>query len=159
MNDYYDAAVPTRVDDAQHPATRSAVDAARLWAGGLATALVAGLIGLVGILVVRVILDIAAYAPSSAGTLGDTSTVALCVGAALAALVATGLVHLLVVSTPQPLAYFGWIVGLATATAVLLPVLTGGPGAAPIAEAVIHLVIGIAVGSLVTGAAISARRP
>jgi hypothetical protein len=156
MNRYDDGLAPTRVYGGAP--TRSTVDAPRLWAGGLATALVAGLIGLVGILVVRVMFDIAAYAPSSAGALGDsTTTVALCVGAALAALVATGLVQLLLISTPQPLAYFGWIVGLATATAVLLPVLTGGLGAAPIAEAVIHLVIGVAVGSLVTGAAISAR--
>jgi hypothetical protein len=154
----YDNSPATRVyADDRIPVPRSTVDAARLWSGGLATALVAGLIGLVGVIVIRVIFDIAAYAPRSAGILGDATTVALCVGAALAALLATGLVQLLMVATPQPLAYFGWIAGLVTAAAVFLPLLTGGLTAVTIAEAVIHLVIGLAIGSLVAGAATSAR--
>jgi hypothetical protein len=158
MNSYDDNFTVTRVRaDDPIPAARSTVDAARLWSGGLATALVAGLIGLVGVLVVRVIFDLAAYAPRSSGTLGDGTTIALCVGAALAALLATGLVQLLMVATPQPLAYFGWVAGLVTAVAVFLPLLTGGLTAVTVAEAVIHLVIGLAIGSLVAGAAASAR--
>jgi hypothetical protein len=160
MNSYNDnsAAIKVYADDSI-PAARPTVDAARLWSGGLATAVVAGLIGLVGVLVVRVVFDIAAYAPRSAGTLGNATTIALCVGAALAALLATGVVQLLMVATPQPLAYFGWITGLVTAVAVILPLLTGGLTAVTIAEAVIHLVIGLAVGSLVAGAAASAQHP
>jgi hypothetical protein len=158
MNTYHEnsPAIRVRVDDPT-PAARSTVDAARLWAGGLATALVAGLIGLVGVLVVRVIFDIAAYAPRGAGILGDATTLALCIGAALAALLATGLIQLLMVATPQPLAYFGWIAGLATAAAVFVPLLAAGLTAVSIAEAVIHLVIGVAIGSLVAGAAAAAR--
>ena len=158
MNSQHDNPQTIRVCvDGSVPVARSTVDAARLWSGGLATALVAGLIGLVGVLVVRVMFDIAAYAPHSAGALGDATTVELCTGAALAALLATGLVQLLLAAAPQPLAYFGWIAGLSTAAAVFLPLLTGGLTAVTVAEAVIHLVIGIAVGSLVAGAAASAR--
>jgi hypothetical protein len=135
------------------------VNAARLWAAGLATAVVAALIALVGVLVVRAIFRIALYAPSEAGAFGDSDTVLLCVIAAAAALAATGLAHLLLLSTPRPLAYFGWIVGLLTAAAVVAPFLAGGPLAIALAQAVIHLVIGLAIGSLVSGAAASASRP
>ena len=41
--------------------------------------------------------------------------------AAGAALVATALAQLLVASTPRPLVFFGWIVGLATVVVVLYP--------------------------------------
>ncbi len=159
MSSYYDDS-PTRYygERPTLPAP-STVDAGRLWAGGLATALVAGLAGLVGVLVVRVLFDVAAYAPRGDDALGDDSTIALCVGAALAALLATGLVQLLMASTPQPLAYFGWIVGLATAAAVFGPVLAGGLTGATVAEAVIHLLIGVAIGSLVAGSAAGACRP
>jgi hypothetical protein len=134
------------------------IDAARLWAGGLATAVVAALIGLVGVLIVRAVFSVALYAPSEASVLGDTSTVQLCLGAAAAALVATGLAHLLLLGTPRPLSYLGWIIGLVTAAAVVWPFLADGLTAVAVAQSVIHLVIGIAIGSLVTGAAASASR-
>lgn len=129
------------------------VNTGRLWAGGLATAVVAALVALVGVLIVRAIL------PSSRGFENDDA-VLLCVVAAAAALAATGLAHLLLVSTPRPLAYLGWIIGLVTAAAVVLPFTGGGTAAVKIASAAIHLVIGVSIGSLVTGAAASAvRRP
>ncbi|MGD9527945.1 DUF6069 family protein [Pseudonocardia sp.] len=129
------------------------VNTGKLWAGGLATAVVAALVALVGVLIVRAIL------PSSRGFDNDDA-VLLCLLAAAAALAATGLAHLLLVSTPRPLAYLGWIIGLVTAAAVVLPFTGGAPVPVKIATAVIHLVIGVAIGSLVTGAAAAAvRRP
>jgi hypothetical protein len=157
--------VPSGRPPGEPPSTASdrvPVDATRLWAGGLATAVVAALIALVGVLIVRAILQIALYAPKEAGALGDGDTVMLCVLAAVAALAATGLVHLLLLATPRPLSYFSWIVGLLTAVAVVLPLLAGVPLAIALAQSVIHLVIGLAIGSLVAGAARSAirvRRP
>lgn len=135
------------------------IDVPRLWSAGIATAVVAALIGLVGVLVVRAVFKIAVYAPPEAGAFGNSSTVLLCVLAAVAALAATGLVHLLLLGTPSPLSYFGWIVGLLTVVAVVLPFLSGAPLVAAVATAVIHLVIGLAVGSLVSGAAAIAIRP
>ncbi len=81
------------------PQSSGRVDVSRLWVGGLATAAVAALIGLVGVLIVRVVLRIALYAPSTAGPLGDTDTAVLCGLAAVAALAATGLAHLLLIGT------------------------------------------------------------
>lgn len=134
------------------------VNVNRLWSGGLATAVVAALIGLVGVLLVRAVLRVALYAPAEAGAFGDSDTVFLCVAAATAALAATGLAHLLLLGTPRPLSYFGWIVGLVTTVVVVLPFLSGGSLPENLAQGVIHLVIGIAIGSLVSGAAASASR-
>lgn len=137
---------------------RPVVDANRLWSGGLATAVVAALIGLVGVLIARTVLRIAVYAPVDTAVFGDSATALLCTVAAAAALAATGLAHLLLLSTPRPLAYLGWIVGLLTVVVAVAPFMTDGPLAVALAVAVIHLVIGLAIGSLVSGSAASARR-
>jgi hypothetical protein len=138
-------------------APRPVLEAARLWAGGLATAVVAALIGLVGLLVVRV-LATNVHLPAIGSLYSSSAAVLLCTCAAIAALAATGLAHLLLVSTPRPLAYLGWIVGLATAAAAVLPLTSGLPLVAAVASGVINLVIGLAIGSLVAGAAYSATR-
>ena len=134
------------------------VEVGRLWAGGAATAVVAALIALVGVLIVRAVLRIAVYAPADAGAFGDSSTTLLCFGAAVAALAATGLLHLLLVATPRPLSYFSWIVGLLTAAATVLPFTTADSLAVAFAQAIINLVIGAAIGSLLSGAAANATR-
>ena len=139
-------------------APRPVLDAARLWTGGLATAVVAALIGLVSLLVLRVVATNLPQVPVGAGLHTSSSAVLLCAVAAGAALAATGLAHLLLVSTPRPMAYLGWIVGLATAAAAVLPLTAGLPLAAAVALGVINLVIGLAIGSLVAGAAYSATR-
>ncbi len=59
--------------------TRPKVDADQLWSGGVATAIVAGLVALVGVLVWRWLFSVP-----------------------------------ILVSTPRPLFFFRWIVGLAT---------------------------------------------
>jgi hypothetical protein len=137
---------------------RTEVNVGRLWAGGVAAAVVAALIAMVGVLVARAVFQLAVLSPKKAGAFGDESTLQLCIIAAVAALLATGLVHLLLVSTPSPLSYFGWIVGLLTVAAVVAPFL--GSSALPLrlAEAVIHLVIGVAIGGLVSNAAASASQ-
>jgi Family of unknown function (DUF6069) len=153
----YDTAPTSLYDDQQQTKGRPVIDAARLWSAGLATALVAALIGLVGVLVVRA-LGVAAYAPKEFGTFGDRTTLLLCAGAAIAALAATGLAQLLILSTPRPMAYFGWIVGLLTVVSAVLPILAGGAAAVLLAEAAIHIVIGIAIAVLTANAAAGALR-
>jgi uncharacterized membrane protein YwaF len=61
--------------------------------------------------------------------------------------------HLLLLSTPRPLTFFAWIIGLATVLAVLLPFSTSAPLTAKVATAVVDLVLGIAIGSLLNGVA------
>jgi hypothetical protein len=138
---------------------RPTVDAARLWAAGLATAIVAALVAMVGTLIVRAVLRIAFNGPASSGALGDSRTVLLCVLSAAAALAATGLAHLLLLSTPRPMTYLSWIVGLVTVVAALLPLLGSAPIGERVATAVIHLVIGLVISSLVAGAGAASRKP
>jgi hypothetical protein len=135
-----------------------AVDAGRLWTGGIATALVAALVALVGVLLCRGLLDIPVLAPTDKGTLGNANTARLAVLAAVAALLATGLLHLLLLSTPRPLQFFTWIVALATIAAALAPFLTDADLDVKVATAAIYLAIGIAIGSLLSGVGRSAMR-
>jgi hypothetical protein len=135
------------------------VNAGRLWTGGVATALVAALVALVGVLIARGLLDVPVLAPTDEGTLGNAKTLRLAVLAALAALLATGLLHLLLLSTPQPRRFFSWIMALATVAAALAPFLTDADLDQQVATAAIYLAIGVAIGSLLSGVARSAAGP
>ena len=133
-----------------------AVDAGRLWTGGVATALVAALVALVGVLIARGLFDVPVLAPTEEGTLGDASTLRLAAFAAAAALLATGLLHLLLVSTPQPRRFFAWIVTLVTIAAAITPFLTGADLDEKVATSAITVAVGLAIGSLLSGVARSA---
>src|SRR5271169_3178363 len=97
--------------------TRRRVDAKTLWSGGAATAVVAGLIALVGILVCRWLFKVPILSPSRDGAWGDASTAGYVFAAAAIALAATGMMHLLLLSTPRPRMFFGFIMALATLVA------------------------------------------
>src|SRR5215212_3490882 len=132
-------ALDTRALDTRPADRRPVLDATRLWTGGLATAAVAALVALVGTLVIRVLVEYAPVGASTAHAIDGGNAGLLCLFAALAALAATGIAHLLVVSTPDPLSYLGWIIGLSTAAAVVVPLLGGLPTAAAVAVAVVNL--------------------
>ena len=132
---------------------RPKVDGSRLWPGGIATAIVAALVALVGILVCRWLFRVPILAPRQDGAYGDAHTTGMVLAAAAAALIATGLAHLLLLSTPRPLTFFAWIVGLVTVVVVLFPFSTGAPLSEKVATAAVDLVIGFAIGSLVSGVA------
>jgi hypothetical protein len=140
------------------PPPRSKVDAGQLWAGGVATAIVAALVALVGILVCRWLFNIPILAPRRDGAYGDVATTGLVLAAAGAALVATALANLLLLSTPRPMTFFTWIVGLATVVVVLFPFSTTAPLSEKVATAVVDLVIGFAIGSLISGVGARAIR-
>jgi hypothetical protein len=82
--------------------------------------------------------------------------------AAGAALAATALMHLLLLTTPRPQVFFGWIIALATLVAVVFPFSTTAPLTQKVATATVNLVLGIAIGTLIAGVAARAvrrRRP
>ena len=134
------------------------VDAGRLWTGGVATALVAALVALVGVLIARGLFEVPVLAPTDEGTLGNASTLRLAAFAAAAALLATGLLHLLLLSTPEPRRFFTWIITLATIAAALVPFLSDADLDEKVATSAITLVVGVAIGSLLSGVARSATR-
>lgn len=136
----------------------NAVAGGRLWAGGLATAVVAALVATVGILLARGVFDIPVLAPEGEGTWADADTAKYALYSGLAALVATGLLHVLLISTPRPLQFFGWIMTLATFAAALAPFVADGSTSSKIATGLINVAVGIAIGTLLTGAARAAGR-
>jgi hypothetical protein len=138
--------------------SRSKVDARQLWAGGVATAVVAGLIALVGVLIFRWLFKIPILAPRHDGAYGNAHTTTLVLLSALAALVTTALAHLLLLSTPRPMSFLAWIVGLVTVVFVIFPFRTGATIQEKGATAAVYLVIGLAIGSLVSGVSERARR-
>jgi Family of unknown function (DUF6069) len=132
---------------------RPAVNAGRLWAGGLATAIVAALIAVVGILIARGIFDIPVLAPKTSGTWGNANTATYALVAFCGGLVATAIMHALLLSTPSPFAFFGWIIGLSTLLAALGPFAAGGDLAPKVVTAIINALIGIGIWSLTTNTA------
>src|SRR5215467_16369161 len=68
------------------------VDARPLWSGGVATAVVAALIALVGILVSRWLFKVPILSPRREGAWGNASTVGYVLAAAGCALAATALI-------------------------------------------------------------------
>ncbi len=133
-------------------------DSAQFWAGAVATAVVAALIALVGILVCRWTLGIPILAPAGDGAWGNARTGEYVLLAALIAIVAAGVLYLLVLGTPQPGVFFDWIMGLSALAAVVYPFSTGAPPDQKAATAVVDLVLGIAITSLLTAVAARAVR-
>jgi hypothetical protein len=128
---------------------RLVVDSARLWSGGVATAVVAVLVALVGVLIGEGALGLDMAQPPLLPT-GGSFAVSYAITAAVLALAATGLVHLLALTAPRPRSFFGWIVGLATAVGVVLPLTTGESLGGSVATAVVNLVLGSCIFSLVS---------
>jgi Family of unknown function (DUF6069) len=124
------------------------LNAGRLWTGGLATAVVAALVSLLGVLVAEGLFDIRGLGPARPMLL-----------AAGAALLATGLLHLLLVSTPQPLRFFNWIVAMVTLATAIVPFLADASRARQVATSILILVLGLTISSLLSGVARTATRP
>ena len=129
---------------------RVVVASGRLWGGGVATGCVAALIAVVGVLICDKVLGLELVRPAPVLPIGDSAALSYAATAFVLALVATGLAHLLAVTTPRPRSFFHWIVGLATLAAVALPFALSGSLASKIGTASINLAIGVAIGSLLT---------
>ncbi|WP_030158262.1 DUF6069 family protein [Glycomyces sp. NRRL B-16210] len=128
--------------------SQPSVEAGKLWAGGFGTAVVAALLALVGILLVRGVLGVHILSPSDAGAYGDATTTTYAFGAFGAAILATGVLHLLLMLMPRPMSFFNWIMLLVIAVGVLIPFTAAAELQSQIATAGINLVIGICIMSL-----------
>ncbi|ONI76043.1 hypothetical protein ALI144C_35655 [Actinosynnema sp. ALI-1.44] len=141
---------------------RPGVNAGRLWASGLATAVVAALLAVVGILIARGVVEVAVLAPKGEGVWGNANTFTYAMLSGLAALLATGLMHLLIMAVAAPRQFFTWIMVLATLIAVVLPLTLTVETGGKVATAVINLAIGLAITTILNSVAASAqtiRRP
>jgi uncharacterized protein DUF6069 len=128
---------------------RFTVNARSLWTGGIATALVAALVAIVGVLIVRGVLRIPVIAPANTtGAIDYVGAVWLAGFAALGGLVATAIAHVLLLFAPQPMAFFGWIIGLVTLAFAVWPFTVRVGTDVRVANAILHVVIGVAIGTL-----------
>ena len=123
----------------------------RLWAGGVATACVAALVAAVGVLLFSSVLNVRLVQPPLLLTLTDSLAVNWALTAFVAALLATAIAHLLSATTPRPRLFLGWIIGLATVAAMVVPFAADATMAGKVSTAVINLAVGVAIGSLLTG--------
>jgi Family of unknown function (DUF6069) len=140
------------------PARQTTIDAGRLWAGGMATAVVAALIAVAGVLVSEGLFNLTMVRPPLI-PVGDSFAVRYAITAAVLAIAATALAHLLLVTTPRPRSFFSWIVGLATLVGVVLPFALDGTIGGRLATAFVDFVIGVAVLSLLGSVMARTTRP
>ena len=128
---------------------RVEIDAARLWGGGLATACVAALVAVAGVMICQYVLDISLVRPAVVLDVSDSFRLDYALTAFVLALLATGLAQGLAVATPRPRAFFGWIMALATVCGAAAPFAIGDDLESQIATACINVALGICVWSLV----------
>jgi len=134
------------------------LEGGRYVAGALATALVAALIGLVGVVVIEGIFDQDMVPPPDLFSTGS-HTAAFAIDGAIFAILAAAVLALLVVTTPRPKRFFGWLMVLATALVTVLPFAWTSHLDRAVLSAVVDLVIGIATWSLLAGVATRTIRP
>ena len=129
---------------------RVTIDAGRLWGGGVATACVAALVAVVGVLVCEV-LDVRLVRPALLLDIAGRFTADYALTAFVLTMVATAVAHLVALGTPRPRMFFSWIVGLATVAGVAAPFAIGEEIESQIATACINLALGVCVLSLLGG--------
>jgi hypothetical protein len=133
------------------------VDARRLWTGGVVTAVIVGGLTIVGFLLVGGLLHCPLLGDRGSDAMQHATMFGYALGAALAALLATAAMHLLLMTTPRPRWFFRWLGGIGTAIAVLVPVTQNL--AAPVATATVNLVLGLAIIGLVHSTTVASLRP
>ncbi|GAA3882805.1 hypothetical protein GCM10022243_54240 [Saccharothrix violaceirubra] len=143
-------------DTGRTPSNR--YSAGLLWAGGAATAFVAGLLAVVGILAARGLLDIAVLAPKEDGAWGGADTLTYTLVVAGGALAATGLLQLLLSTTPDAVHFFTWIVLLLTAITAVLPLSLEVDTGSRVATATLNVLIGITIAVSLRDVARRSRR-
>ena len=148
------AAIPPQDPEAPAAARtedpRLGLEVGRFWAGALATVVVCALIGLVAAFLLGEVFELDLQSPPDLFGSGS-DMVAWTVMGGLFALIASVVLHLLVMSTPRPRTFFGWVVALATVILAAAP-FAGDFEAVPAAlAALVWIIIGIATWSLLTG--------
>jgi hypothetical protein len=133
-------------------------DTGRLWAGGAVTALVAAGVAWIGVTVLHEVLDAPVLSPGGLQQAADSAVIAFPIGAAIATLLATGLLHLLMEATSQPSQFFGWIASLVVALVILQVFLHRAEMLTKIETAVFYLLMGVAIISSLLGLSRSAVR-
>jgi hypothetical protein len=131
------------------PKTQVSVDAARFWGGGAATACIAALVAVAGVLICRDVFDVELVRPALLLEAADSFVGDYALTAFLLALAATAVAYALALVTPRPTVFFGWIVALVTVCGVVAPFAIGDELESQVATAVINAALGLCIGTLI----------
>ncbi len=137
---------------------RAQADPGRLWAGGVVTALVAAGVALVGVLLVHKLPHASLLSFDGTKEPADDAKTMLPILAAVAALVATGLLHLLMTTTPRAGQFFAWIGALVLALVVLELFVAGDDKVSQFVTSAFYVLIGIVIISSLFGVSRTAVR-
>ena len=88
-------------------------------------------------------MDLQLYRPDATLAYSSTATTGYAISAAVAALIATLLLYVLMLSTPEPVKFFYWIAGLFTVIITILPFMYTAGAVQQLATAIIDLIVGI----------------
>src|SRR3954471_13441374 len=121
------------------------VETGRYWRGALATAAAAACTAAVGLLIVRGLLGLHVLRRGDAGGFVQAESWWYLAVSVLAALLASGLLLLLLSYAPRPWRFFRWISGLAVAAVTLVPLTFDASTGSKVATAVLHLVVGLVI--------------
>jgi hypothetical protein len=140
------------------------VAAGRLWRGALPVVLVGIGVAIVGLLVIRDLLDVPVLRRADGKDLVQATTLWYIVVVVVWTALATGLLHVLLRISPRPFTFYRWIAGLVVVACALVPLTFEASTETRIATALLHLAVGGVVAMLVAGvgrtvAVRPARRP
>jgi len=144
-------AVPTR------GAYDAGIDQVRYWVGAGITAVLAALVGIVGLIIAHGIIHVPVMFGSGTA-LSPLNATLYGLAAAGVALGAAGLFDGMLHVAPRPALYYCWLIALVTALAALLPFTTTAALSSQIVLAAMNLGVGLITMILVPMAAVNARR-
>ncbi len=133
------------------------VDGRKLWTSGAVTAVIVFGLTIAAFLLVHGMLHYPLLGVRRGDAMAYVSMLGYAGGAALVALLATAAMRFLLLTTPRPRWFFGWLGGVGTAIAVLLPLALSQDLAARLATASVNLILGVAIIGLVRSTAASLR--
>ena len=149
----YDEQVSVRSDNDQ---PGEVIDTRTLWMGGVITAVIVGGLTVVGFLLIEGILRYPLLGDHANAQVAHVTMVGYAVGAAVAALLASAAMQVLLVTTHRPQWFFAWLGGIGTAIAVLLPLAQHLP--VPLATATVNLSLGLTIIGLVNHTTAASQR-
>ena len=129
------------------------IDAQKLWAGAAATVVIAALVAAVGVLVVETFVDVTLLPSTERGVLGWSHWASYPAGAAVLALCAAGILHLLLLGVPRPLVFFGWLMALIGIGLAVVPFGYDAALEVQVGTAAVEVVVVLSVWILLSSAA------
>jgi hypothetical protein len=131
------------------------MDQQRFWVGAILTSAVAGLAGVIGLIIAQDLLHVPLTLSSTGVPILHVGSYGTLIG--LFSMLAGVLYAGMVAFAPRPTVYYGTLTGLLTALAVLLPFTASGSLTAQLALAAINLVVGVLIMTLIPIAAVNAE--